>query len=475
MWLSSIRLHWAALALLAGCGSDVPGRTPPANLPAPAPVHSAVLTISAQGGTPVKLRQGFLHGLSKGRTSDTTDQLVDTLKPGAWRVSNLFGTHDYVEQRQLRHRFGTKIAFNLQDLFSAKWGNPIVVGPDCVANTPRHCFASFAELRSEWSAFVSQFMLAVQARGGAGIDHFDVFSEPGSTFKGLDRDQIFDLLKVAHDGIRKHRPDAVIVAPSIERFDGPGLDAMLAFAAANNVRIDALSWHELEGNPNDVPGHIAEARRIIDRRFPAKPGLAPRQFHINEYGPPQNHLIPGWTVGWLAAFETGGIDIANRACWQVLGGWTDCANGLDGLLLEDNATPQPLFHLHRAWAGIPPLRLRVDGQVPGLAAIAGRDSTGITLLVGRYSCGRSGKWCQGAPRPVRDEPVQPLDVRLEIGGLGPERAASVAMECYPNLAVAAALPAPQTLPGKVVPVGAGKAVIDLPGFPDGGACRIRID
>lgn len=264
-----------ALLLLAGCTAAAPDTAQQPTQPPVTPVPVAVLKVTSQSGTSVKLRQGFLHGLSSGRTSARTDDLIDALQPGAWRVSNLFGTHDYVEQRQLRSRFGTKVAFNLQDLFSARWGNPVVVGPDCVPNNPRHCFADYAALRQEWAAFVSQLMVTVEAHGGAGIDHYDLFSEPGSTFKGLSLEQIFDLLKVAHDEIRRHRPDAVIVAPSIERFDGPGLEAMLAFASVNNVRIDALSWHELEGSPGDVPGHIAEARRIVAAHFAVRPDLSP--------------------------------------------------------------------------------------------------------------------------------------------------------------------------------------------------------
>lgn len=185
-------------------------------------------------------------------------------------------------------------------------------------------------------------------------------------------------------------------------------------------------------------------------------------------------MIPGWTVGWLAAFEAGGVDVTNRACWPVARQWTDCANGLNGLLLEENVTPQPLYHLHKAWAELPPMRLPVAGQVPGLAAIAARDAGGVTLLVGRYSCGRQGKWCVGAPGPVHDNPALPVDLKLEIAGFGAARTASVAMECYPNLALASPLPVPERLPDRTVAVAGGIAAVDLPAFPDGAACRLRI-
>lgn len=457
---------------LAGCMAQPQDRPLP---PVPAPPETITLRLSNGGGTPVKLRQGFLHGLAAGRTDRLTEQRIAALRPGAWRVSNLYGTHEFVVGQNLGQRFGTQVTFNLQDLFSARWGNPVVVGPDCVANNPRHCFASYAALRQEWATFMSDFMLAVAARGGAGIDYYDIFSEPGSTFKGLTLDQIFDLLKIAHDTIRQHQPNAMIVAPSIERFDAAGLDAMFAFAVANQIRIDALSWHELEGSPADVPGHLAMARRLVATRFAAHPSLAPRQIHINEYGPPQNHLIPGWTVGWLAAFETGGVDVANRACWQIAGGWSDCANGLNGLLLEDNVTPQPLFHLHRAWAELPALRLPVSGTGPGIAAIAGRDSSGISVVIGRYSCGLGGKWCQGAPRPVRDQPMPPVTVKLDIDGLLAKGSAAVAVECYPNASLASALRLPSFKPIQSVPVVAGRTTVTLPQFADGDACLIRID
>ncbi|MCC6926318.1 hypothetical protein [Novosphingobium sp.] len=455
---------------LVGCVS--PPVFPPS--PGPEPVPQAVIRVSAQGGNPTALRQGFLHGLSNGRISARTTSHLNALRPGVWRVSNLFGTHDFVVEQNLRARFGTKVTFNLQDLFSSRFGNPVVVGPDCLDNQPQHCFADYRSLRQEWSSFVDRFMLAAAERNGAGIDYFDIFSEPGSTLKGLNLEQIFDLLKVAHDTIRRHKPDALIVAPSIERFDGPGLDALFAFQLANGVRIDALSWHELEGSPQDVPAHIATARQLIARRFIDRPDLAPREIHVNEYGAPQNHLIPGWTVGWLAAFEAGGIDAANRACWPVSGGWTDCANGLDGLLLEDNDTPQPLLHLHRAWAELPRMRLVVQQAQPGLAVIAGRDQNHVALLVGRYGCGQNGKWCIGAPQPVQDTPAAPIDLRIEVTDLDRAANARVAIECYPNLALAGGLAQPQTRPEIIVPVVAGRLNLMLASLADGAACLVRI-
>lgn len=477
----ALAISAAAMALLAlgGCGAGTPnappaGQNPPPPAPPPPPANAvAHLRVAADSSNPLKLRQGFLHGVSADRISSATLDRVNELKPGAWRMSNLFGAYDFVSLNQLRARLGTRVAFSLQDPFSERWGNPVVVGPDCVANNPSYCFASYSLLRQKWSDYVEQFMLSANAQA-AGIDDFDIFNEPGSTFKGVTQAQLFELLQIAHDTIRRHKPAAVIVAPSIERFDEAGLNDMFNFLALNDLRIDAISWHELEGTPADVAAHVAAARQLISARFAVKPWLTPAEIHINEYSAPQNHLIPGWTVGWLAAFEAAGIDVATRACWQETPSWSDCANGLNGLLLEDNATPQPLYYVHRAWAALPPARLSVSSDTSGLVAIAAKGASSVTLLVGRYSCGKTGKWCVGAGLPAFDEPQSPLDVMVDLDGLGAAASATIVIECFANLAIAGALRAPSTQPAFTMPVSSGRLTIPLAGFSDGAACSVHV-
>lgn len=468
-----------ALVALGGCGAGTPNAPPARQNPTPAPPNPpptnpvAHLRVAANNSSPAKLRQGFLHGLGADRISSATLDRVNELKPGAWRVSNLFGSYDFVSQNQLRTRLGTRIAFNLQDLFSAQWGSPVVVGPDCVANAPSYCFASYNLLKQKWSDFVEQFMLSVDAQA-AGIDDFDIFNEPGSTFKGVTQAQLFELLQIAHDTIRRHQPAAVIVAPSIERFNEAGLTDMFNFLALNDLHVDAISWHELEGTPAEVAAHVASARRLISAQFAAKPWLSPVEIYINEYGPPENHLIPGWTVGWLAAFEAAGIDVANRACWQATPFWNDCASGLNGLLLEDNVTPQPLYYVHRAWAALPLARLSVSSDTSGLVAIAAKGASSVTLLIGRYSCGKTGKWCVGAALPAFDEPQPPLDVMVDLEGLGAAASATIVVECFANLGIAGALRAPTTEPAFTMPVSGGRLTIALAGFSDGAACSVNV-
>ena len=461
------------LLCLSGCGPSGAGTTPePPSPPAP-PNAVATVRVALSEGVPVKLRQGFLHGLTTGQISELTQDRITALQPGAWRVSNLFGTFEIVVQQQVQARFGTRVAFNLQDQFSAQWGNPVVVGPDCVANTPSHCFADYGQLKTAWSIFADQFMQSVVTRA-APVDQYDIFSEPGSTFKGVTQAQLFELLKIAHDAIRRVKPDAVIVAPSIERFDAVGLRAMADFAAASGVRIDALSWHELEGTPADVAAHVTAARQLASQAYATSPVLAPTQIHINEYGAPQNHLIPGWTLGWLAAFEASGVDVATRACWQATAVWSDCANGLNGLLLEDNSTPQPLYHVHRFWAALPAGRLPATSDTAGVVAIAARDGAGVALLLGRYSCGSGGKWCLGAGLPVADQPLAPLDLRIELDGLGSATAARASIECATNLATPGALSVPVNRAPVSAAVSAGRVKLTISSVGDGDVCAVRV-
>ncbi|MFZ5468572.1 MAG: hypothetical protein ACOZIN_03960 [Myxococcota bacterium] len=475
--------------LALGCQPPPPPQTPfppveelpldagsPGDVTWGVPDGGAALTVVGGSSASSRLRQGFLHGLSTNRITADTVRRVEELKPGAWRMSSYYGAYDFVTQNTLPARFGTQVVFNLNDVFSGTYGYPVVVGPNCIPNNPRHCFASYDELRQSWSDFMESFMLAVDAQNPA-FDYYDLFAEPDWSWKGISAEQFFEIFKIAHDTIRRHRPEAKIVAPSLEKFNGPGLELFFQYAVDNDLRIDAVSWHEIYQTPAEVAGHVEAARNLIQTIFQAKPSLAVKELHINEYGPPQSHLVPGWTVGWLAAFEATGVDHANRGCWKETGGWSDCANGLNGLLLEDDSTPQPLFFVHRAYANLPPDRLEIQSHLPRLEALAGVDAAAgeLRLLVGRYSCGRTGRWCMGADLPVGGEETEPVDVIIEVtqyplGGA----LADIAVDRIPNLGTTGALLAPTTLPRQQVNVTGSTLRFQIDQLRDGEVCSVIV-
>ena len=75
---------------------------------------------------------------------------------------------------------------------------------------------------------------------------------------------------------------------------------------------------------------------------------------IDEYAPAAQHHLPGFAVGWFYYLEKSGVLSVSRACWNVMdsvnGIWDDCWDGLDGLFMKDNLTPQALYWVFNRYA-----------------------------------------------------------------------------------------------------------------------------
>jgi hypothetical protein len=106
----------------------------------------------------------------------------------------------------------------------------------------------------------------------------------------------------------------------------------------------------------------------------------------------QVHLSPGWNVGFLYYLDEAQIDKAMRACWWVYSEdpydyWCDCWSGLNGMLMKDGQTPQPVYWVWLAYAQMEgQTKLEVSGSDINTNVIATRNDSShvIRLLVGRY-------------------------------------------------------------------------------------------
>ena len=118
------------------------------------------------------------------------------------------------------------------------------------------------------------------------------------------------------------------------------LDTFLAHSAEDGVTWDAISWHENQTAPlpgliassvTNVNRHLVMARAVLARH----PGTVVRnRIFVNEYGPPDVHMLAGWAVGYFRAFEDGGVSQANRACWTE----AECTSQLGGLVTPNGNT-----------------------------------------------------------------------------------------------------------------------------------------
>src|SRR5581483_2953143 len=237
---------------------------------------------------------------------------------------------------------------------------------------------------------------------GTPVDYWDIANEPNNGWSGT-RDQLHEMFLRAHDAIRSVDPDARIVATSQSTFQAaPSADTITAlhdsdlrsfldYAQLHHMRIDAVSWHEIGTRPEDVLAHAATVRSLLHDH----PGLVvPNpELHVNEFSGPEDYRIPGWTVGWLAKLYEAGISVANRACWDRApesgsdgGPYSECIEGLDGLLRADGATPQPIYWVHRAYASLTGSMVSVASSDVDTSALAAADpATGsLTVILGRH-------------------------------------------------------------------------------------------
>lgn len=412
-----------------------------------------------------RLRQGFVHGLTyvKGKDYSKTVALITALKPMTWRLANhnnnVYGF--VVGEARLPQTLGTKIVVTIQDVFNQRFGYDVKVGGICPPNRS-NCFSSYDAFKKSWLGVVNNAMKTVAEKQFI-VDYLDVFGEPttGETkLGGLTPDQFLDTFKATHDTVRQYRPDAKIVAPSVASYGVRLLKRFLGFVAENNLRLDALSWHEFQ-TPEVVPAHVNEMREF----FKTQPGLcnpACPEIHINEYAPQDQYLVPGYGVGWLYYLEKAGVNQANRACWGLNERETTCWDGFEGMFLQDNVTPRPVYWVYRAYAEMNDARrVASESSLSQTVAIASKDESKREL---RILAGKFGQ--KGASGSVA---VEVRNLRYNISSVIAE------ISRVPESGSAErALPAPPAAVREVVPVQNNSFSIVIPDFRDGDAYSIVV-
>ncbi len=376
------------------------------------------ITVNAQSAIAnAKGLRGFVHGVTYAKDGDYSEalRLISDLKPRFWRLSNHSNNvYDFVVgEANFPTTQGTKITFIVQDAFTLSNGSvpPIRVDSGCGTNEP-NCFKTFSDLKTDWQDFMNAFVKNLGLQKPT-IDFFDIFSEPKREWQGVSSNELFQLFKIAHDTLRNFNPNIKIVAPSIASYNQEILESFLSDVAASGLRLDAVSWHEFE-TPEVVPDHVNSIQQFI-KANPKLCNPACPEIHINEHTHYEQHLIPGWTVGWYRYLEKANIDLVGHACWDVKEGfrtWSTCWNGFNGMLLSDNKTPQPIYWVERAHAGLPDARLSVENTNPRITAIASKDDAKkeLYILAGRYGTNSAGP----VSIVINDYPYQSTGVLARI-------------------------------------------------------------
>ena len=332
------------------------------------------------------LLQGFLAGTR----IEMDMNMVKELKPKFWRVGD-FNSNTFVKERFPEVKTQILISDLLEDRGKAKpWKN--------------------------WGEYEEKVTSIVQySKDNSPVDYFDIWSEPDGLWSGTS-DQFYEMIKRTHNVIRTVDPNAKIVGPSSSYYNEAGYAKLLDFLVDNNLHFDALSWHEFN-IPEEIPIHVASARSLIDSRVDS---LGPMEIQINEFSSGQNHLIPGWTLGWIYYLDDAEVDWASRACWERESGdmsqTSECVKGLNGIFAFDEITPQSIYWVHKFYADMKGTKLDVSISNPKIVALASKDDSTeeIQIVVGRYSCGQTNAWCTFSTNAVKDTPASPVNFEIVL-------------------------------------------------------------
>lgn len=437
---------WAFVGGLAvvGCSSPATGPDAPvATARCEASSASATVTVDVASNLgPLRSLQGFLHGIDGNTTFD--DAMIRALRPAFWR----FGANGNATFPKIS-TFGATLTYVISDGYADKHGGYDNAKP----------WLNWAEYDTDVSDVIKANVTANRP-----IKYFDIWGEPQGGTKWLGSyDDLVELYSRTITIIRNLDPNAKIVGPSYDNFlgDFAGHSFGDIIVELNNrgKRFDAISWHELGSQSlTEVPAHVATLRTGLAT---AIPGYAP-EIHINEFASPQQHLIPGWIVGWLYYLNAAGVDAANRACWDVANQGSDCWAGLNGLFQPDNHTPQHTYWAHRYYAElVDGTQLRSVATDPLLVGLAVRrpDSGAVRVLTGRFA---------------NVTPSGAVPFGLELTGIADGTAVTVHSYAVPATGIPGPLLAPDDLGTCQATVAAGKASIAVPAYPDGAAVYFEI-
>jgi hypothetical protein len=120
--------------------------------------------------------------------------------------------------------------------------------------------------------------------------------------------------------IRADDPGALIAGPNTSYYDPTVMGDFLAYAKANGVLPNMITWHELSPSSlQDYPANYASVTGLEKQD-----GISPLPIDIDEYADRYHLSVPGEMVQWLAMFENTKV-YADMAFWDIADNYADTA------------------------------------------------------------------------------------------------------------------------------------------------------
>lgn len=120
--------------------------------------------------------------------------------------------------------------------------------------------------------------------------------------------------------IRADDPGALIAGPNTSYYDPTVMGDFLAYAKANNVLPNMITWHEL--SPSSLQNYPANYASVT--ALEKQDGVGALPIDIDEYADRYHLSVPGEMVQWLSMFENTKV-YADMPFWDIADNYSDTA------------------------------------------------------------------------------------------------------------------------------------------------------
>lgn len=353
---------------------------------------------------------------------------------------------------------------------------------------------------SNWSVYSSWVTSTVKSilASGEPVNYWEPYNEPGgqgyyssANFATVTPALLLQQFLVTYNAIKAVDPGAAIIGPSLAVWEvypnqygsslqEPDMVTFLNYAVAHNLKLAAISWHEIDdslgpnptedsASPANLEDDVAEARTLIA----ARPSLGNPQIFINEYGMPEVQLIPGWDVSYLSALTSAGVNSAVRSCWS-----SACLSGsLDGLLDSTGTIPQNDYYVSQVYAAMSGNMVAVTSDNDNVTGLASYNSSTrqLTGLVGRGVGCTQDAWCAATWPGGTD--AAPTSVAITITTPWASGQANISLSDISGGTIGnATAPVPVNSTATITPAGNGTGTLTIlvPSFADGDAYAFTV-
>ena len=336
-------------------------------------------TITINAGTDsgaFKNFTGFLHGETNLNSKPIALDLVNKLKPKFWRNS------DWHQTQKLADSLSVNTTLVISDFYANFKGGYANAKP----------WLNWTEYETFVTTLVTNYNTA-----GLAPNYWDIWNEPNdiSYWSGT-LSQLIECFKRTRFIINTINPTIKLIGPSINSYDGAGIEYVLDSLASYGITLDGVSWHEF-GLPDSLPNHTNNFKN----RILLNPLWGNPEIHINEYSPQQTNQIPSYRLAWLYYLEQNNVDWANTACWNNFDGttnWSNCNVGLNGLFWHDEQSPLPAYWVTRAYAEMQNgKRIFCNNSAAKTLALSSKTNSlqEMRILIGRFYSIDNGTFLPG--------------------------------------------------------------------------------